>query len=284
MAHPYTLQAEERSLQPAAYEAAAHRIGGAVDDLEETAVQRSVLHRRDDFEVPLGLQVQHHELPILRLCNPGDILKPALPGFLEVLENDTRRNPSGTIALDAEAFERMGSELPREDLSGMLLTKHPVIKAGEENPRAPFQQGFHIPFFRLRHQQFRGMERADEVTERLREDGGNPELRRRHVDISNTRKLTTAVLQESGGTEVIVAAVIKNAVAVSNAGGYDIGDFASNNTLGHGGILDLIADRHLEALADKLGYVAFAGMMGKTRHRNVGGSTVRTAGQDDVDR
>ena len=115
-------------------------------------------------------------------------------------------------------------------------------------------------------------------------DIGNPELGCRHIDKSNSCNLLASFFQKTDRREIIIVPVVKNLVAVGNAGRNDIGNLPPHNAFGLGRIFDLIANGNLEPFPHQFGDVTLTGMMRKPGHGNIGSRAVRASGQNDIER
>ena len=122
------LNSFQRPLQPSPDKARSHRISSTVHHLEKAAAERTILHGRDNFKISLRLQIERHILTAVQLPYPRNVGKTALPGFLQILKNNTRSDFACTVAVNAKAFQGVGLELAGKHLPGLIFTEHPCVK------------------------------------------------------------------------------------------------------------------------------------------------------------
>ena len=261
---------------------------GAVDRGEEAAAAFA-RQGRHQFEVAPGGGVDLHDRIGRDQLRRGEMRRAAmgarLLGQRDIIDERAGRRDFGP-AETAEPVERLDAVKAFEPAARRLAVEARVGERGQGRlPIAKqFEQG------RARQEPLGNQDLARHDAREIggeRHFGGGGERKRAGRQIEPGEAQFAANLGDPG--QVIVPARVEEPVLGQGAGGDDAHHRALDRPLvaaspGFGGILDLIADRHLEPGADEARQIGIDGMHRHAAHRDVGAVMPAAPGQRDVER
>ena len=107
-------------------ESSTHWCDGSVDYVEEAASFR--VKRIEEFEVSDGESVKAYIFPFFDSCDGGDVACTGMLSEVEVVEDSSSGDNCQGHTLDAEAFQRISSELLAQTLIGCRGCENPVFE------------------------------------------------------------------------------------------------------------------------------------------------------------
>ncbi len=257
----------QRLPQPAPQQAAAPGRHRAVEDAEQRPVAAGAARRLEDLQVRQRRGVEDEGRGAVADRQAAHVPQPALLGALGVVERRGGGPHRGLAGLEPEAAHGRDAQMALQQVTRLALIQPlSVLQPADAQAVAlrPLPDPGRQPLPRLHQQQLTGRVEA-QIVEGLAVVGPAADEERAGRDVEK-RGGGPAVVAGQRREEVLLRPGQQLGVA-QGAGGDDPGHLPAHQTLGLGGLLHLVADRHLEAGAHRLGEVDFEGVVRHPAHR-----------------
>ena len=201
------------------------------------------------LQVPHREAVEPHVLILLQPAEAGDVLDVGVLGFGQVVHDAAGRNHAFFQVIDPEAFERSGTEVPGENIVGVVGPKNPFIERVGAVVGAESLLELAPAFFA--EQNFGRAEILEQFAQIIERALGRQELAGADIEEGNTG----FGFAEVNGGEVVIRAAFEHVVVHAHAGRDELGDAALDQTFSLLGIFELVADGYPLAGPHQLGQV-----------------------------
>ena len=259
---------------------AAHR---AVDDREQAALAAAGEGFRK-LEVAPGRGVDLHDRALAQPARPAEARQATLLGQLDIIDERAGRGHLGAPER-AEGVEGLHAVERLEAAPGALAVE-PAAGLGHEHalPLGEAVRELRPVEQAVGQQDLTGRETREGRRQRRGGHGLDLEVARRHVE-PGQRQVALGVGDRG---QVVVPAGVEQGILGEGAGGNDADHLAPDDGFraplpGHRRILDLLADRDPEALADEALEIGFGGVHGHAAHGDVGARVPAALGERDVE-
>ena len=259
------LAVEQRAKHPLAEQAGAHGGGGGVERGKQRPPGGALLSRLEELESGHRGRVEQHRLAGDQALDSREMRQRLALGLAQVREGGAGGLQPGGERPHAEGVEAGAPEVRLEHLARRAGPEGPAVhardgNAGRHPPRDPRGVGA------LREQQLGGAAQERRLEEPLPRARllAHPEVAGGHVHERDPDRGRGRVR----GEEKVVARAVQELGVGDRARGDDAHDVAAHDLAALGGLLELLAHRHLLARADEARDVAVGGVMGDARHRD----------------
>ena len=279
----HRLRLAQRHLQPAAQHTATARRDGSIENTEQAPLGNATAGRREDLEVGQGSGVENQPGSLLADREIAHMAQIALLCGARVVEGRGRGAHRRLAVIEPKAAQRGGAQLALEELARLAVVQPPtLVDHGDTHTAAlgPVTDHGQLRRRRIDQQQLARIPQA-QIIDRLA--GVRPaqgkEGARRQIE---ERGGATIAIPAQRGEKVLLIGCQQLGIA-DRAGRHHPGHLAAHESLRLAGLLDLVADRHLETGSDGLGKIHFKRVVGHPAHRRFALGTALPGGQGDLE-
>ena len=261
---------EERPQQPRAEQAPARGGHGEIDDVEQRVLRSAVAEVADELEVADGRRVEDEVVAGVDVGDAADEGQGIAADLADVGDERPGRGHGPRPVLEPEAGKRPGPEVAQDDAGGLGRVEEPALGRAQSGAVES----------RLCQHALEGLLRAFGIEDLLRRRpeelvGQGPDFGPgplEGADLAGDEVepgQAPALVPERERDDVGALLGLLGLDLDGRARRQDLDDLAPDDALGRLGVLDLLADGHLEALAQELRQVGADGVIGHAAHRHL---------------
>ena len=260
--------------QPLAHEPRAHGCDRSVHRVQQGALAAFTALGHDQLEARARGVVQDQVVRGLDLLDVPHVVAVRALGLFQVFDQSARRRHHRRLVGEAIALQRLDLEVPLESAPHAVAIKAPVVALGDALAQTATQLDAVLPtiFQGHRPQQFRRANPRQLVVDLVGRKLGRREAARGDVDPGESRLGRTLARGDEHAGQVVALLRFESVLFRQRSRRHNAHDATVHNALHMARILQLLADRHLEALAHQPDQVVLRRFDRNARH----GHRVRT--------
>ena len=270
----------QRTMQPASQQTATHGADGGVEHAQQRVLLAAIVAR---IELKMAARDRIHRDRVVGGLDQdrGEVRQLLLLRLLDITEQCPGCGNRERLVLDAETAQVVHAEKLQQLATAGIAVEIP----GRASAQAGHGQYRRRPFVFVRHQHFRRRQSRELGGQLVFGRGfGHQETAARQICPGQAEALSAVGpaaarnRQQQG-----VASFLQQGFVGHCARRDDANDLALHQSLGQGGVADLLADGYRFAERHQARQVAFSGMHGHARHRYRGAARTAALGQCDVE-